>query len=228
LGCGTSREQSRESSRVLETQPEQPAEVEVVSRAKNSSVDVVRRLSLEYTRIAGAQNPNGISIVDDNMTHWSAVLKGPIGSPYEGGRFVLDLIFPPKYPFEPPRVTFRTPVFHPNVSTNGAICMDILKPNGAWSPLMTVDALLVSIQSLLDDPNPSDPLNTEAAALYMQNKRLYDVRARRETEQHARSNLIPDLEREDPFAYLQQSSKGKVISEDDAYELAIHNSRRTT
>jgi ubiquitin-conjugating enzyme E2 D/E len=200
----------------------------VISRARNSTVEVVRRLSLEYSKIANGKNANQIGIVEDNMTHWSAVLEGPAGSPYESGRFVLDLIFPPRYPFEPPKVTFRTPIFHPNVSTNGAICADILKPNGAWSPLMTVESLLVSIQSLLDDPNPSDPLNTEAATLFLQNRRLYDIKARRETETHAKTTCVPIPNREDPFAYLQQSSKGQVISEDDAYELAIRNSKRTT
>ena len=228
MGCGASRESASETSRVEEIQPLDKPVAEVIARAENSSVEVVRRLSLEYSKISSGRNTNRVAIVDDNMTHWSALIEGPIGSPYETGKFVVDLIFPPRYPFDPPRVTFRTPVFHPNVSSNGAICMDILKPNGAWSPLMTVDALLVSIQSLLDDPNPSDPLNTEAAALFMQNRRLYDVRARQETELHAKSNLLPLQEREDPFAYLQQSSKGKVLSEDDAYELAIHNSKRTT
>ena len=191
-------------------------------------MEAVRRLSIEYAEVAQGKNKNHVQIIDDNMTHWSATIPGPRGSPYETGRFVVDMIFPPKYPFEPPKVTFRTPVFHPNVSTNGAICMDILKPNGAWSPLMTVDSLLVSIQSLLDDPNPADPLNNDAASLYLQSRRSYDIKARQETELHATASQISEKEREDPFAYLQQSSRGGVISEDDAFELAIHNSTRTS
>lgn len=222
----SSTENADESDRLhSETRPN---EVDIISRARTSSVEAVRRLSIEYAEVAQGKNKNHVQIIDDNMTHWSATIPGPSGSPYETGRFVVDMIFPPKYPFEPPKVTFRTPVFHPNVSTNGAICMDILKPNGAWSPLMTVDSLLVSIQSLLDDPNPADPLNNDAASLYLQSRRLYDIKARQETELHATASLFSEKEREDPFAYLQQSSRGGVISEDDAFELAIHNSTRTS
>ena len=229
MGCGSSRT-STDKDAVSEESPKEASLREmpkdVIARARDSSVEIIRRLSMEYTRISEAQKRFSVEIVDDNMTHWTSIIEGPTGSPYESGRFVLDLVFPSKYPFEPPKVTFRTPVFHPNVSTSGAICMDILKPNGAWSPLMTVESLLVSIQSLLDDPNPSDPLNSEAADLYVNNRRMYEVTARRETSIHAHGLPRREKGREDPFAYLQESSGGQVISEDDAFELAVHYSKR--
>ena len=92
------------------------------------------------------------------MMNWTGVIAGPVESVYAQAMFVLDIVFPIEYPFSPPRVIFRTPIFHPNIATNGAVCLDILKPGG-WSPLITIESLLLSIQSLLDDPNPDDPLN---------------------------------------------------------------------
>ena len=90
---------------------------------------------------------------DDNMYDWVATVRGPDGSPYENGTFFLDIHFPTDYPFKPPKVTFRTRVYHCNVSSNGQICLDILKDN--WSPALTVSKVLLSIASLLTDANPS-------------------------------------------------------------------------
>jgi ubiquitin-conjugating enzyme E2 D/E len=92
----------------------------------------------------------------DDLFAWTATLVGPKDSPYEGGIFFLDVHFPVDYPFKPPKVTFVTRVYHPNVSSNGSICLDILKD--AWSPALTISRVLLSISSLLTDPNPDDPL----------------------------------------------------------------------
>jgi ubiquitin-conjugating enzyme E2 D/E len=89
---------------------------------------------------------------DDNMYDWVATLRGPDGSPYENGTFFLDIQFPQDYPFKPPKVTFRTRVYHCNVTSSGQICLDILKDN--WSPALTVSKVLLSIASLLTDANP--------------------------------------------------------------------------
>ena len=81
---------------------------------------------------------------------------GPDDSPYSGGVYFLNIHFPTDYPFKPPKVTFATRIYHPNINENGSICLDVL--NKAWSPALTISKLLLSISSLLCDANPDDPL----------------------------------------------------------------------
>ncbi|CAI0546348.1 unnamed protein product [Linum tenue] len=74
--------------------------------------------------------------VAEDMFHWQATIMGPPDSPYSGGVFLVTIHFPPDYPFKPPKVAFRTKVFHPNINSNGSICLDILKEQ--WSPALTI------------------------------------------------------------------------------------------
>ena len=85
-----------------------------------------------------------------------ATILGPTDSPFEGGVFFLNIHFPTDYPFKPPKFAFTTRIYHPNINSNGAICLDILRSQ--WSPALTVAKVLLSICSLLCDPNPDDPL----------------------------------------------------------------------
>ena len=88
---------------------------------------------------------------DENMTTWTATIEGPTDTPYANLTFKLSMAFGAKYPFEPPTVLFKTPIYHPNVDFSGRICLDILKDK--WSALMSVGSVLVSLQSLLGEPN---------------------------------------------------------------------------
>jgi len=121
--------------------------------------------------------------VGDDMFHWKAILMGPPDSPYEGGVFHLDIHFPTDYPFKPPKVAFTTKIYHPNINSNGVICLDILK--NQWSPALTISKVLLSISSLLCDPNPDDPLVPEIANLCKTNKVLYEQNAKKWTKQYA-------------------------------------------
>ena len=93
--------------------------------------------------------------VGDDMFHWQATIMGPSDSPFAGGVFLVSIHFPPDYPFKPPKVSFRTKVFHPNINSNGSICLDILKEQ--WSPALTISKVLLSICSLLTDPTRMIP-----------------------------------------------------------------------
>ena len=98
---------------------------------------------------------------EKDLYSWQATIIGPEGSPYQGGLFFLDIKFSFDYPFTPPKCTFKTKVYHPNINSNGGICLDILK--NQWSPALTITKVLLSISSLLSDPNPDDPLVGEIA-----------------------------------------------------------------
>lgn len=100
----------------------------------------------------------------------------PEGTPFEDGTFKLLLSFDDTYPSKPPKVRFLSKMFHPNVYADGQLCLDILQ--NKWSPSYDVAAVLVSIQSLLDDPEVSSPANPRAAALYTENRREYTQRVR--------------------------------------------------
>ena len=121
--------------------------------------------------------------VDDNLYHWIGSIIGPSDSPYSGGLFKLDIIFPQNYPFKPPKVKFATPIYHPNINRHGNICLDTLTSN--WSPALTIIKVLLSISSLLTDPNPDDPLDKNIADLYCNNYELFEQNARNYTIRYA-------------------------------------------
>lgn len=85
----------------------------------------------------------------------------------EGLTFKLSFNFPSNYPYSPPTVMFTTPMFHPNVDMAGRICLDILKDK--WSAVYNVQSILLSLQSLLGEPNTKSPLNGQAAELWDKN-----------------------------------------------------------
>jgi ubiquitin-protein ligase len=111
------------------------------------------------------------------------VIFGPDDSPYSGGVYKLKILFPTEYPFKCPNVTFLTKIYHPNISESGVICLDILKTN--WSPALTVTKVLLSICSLLTDPNPKDPLVPAIADLYTNDRQQYEENARSWTMKYA-------------------------------------------
>ena len=120
---------------------------------------------------------------DGDIYTWEAVIYGSSGSVYEGGIFNLIIEFPQNYPFKPPKVKFTTKIYHPNINMGGGICLDILKDN--WSPALTISKVLISICSLLTDPNPDDPLVPEIADMYVKNRLRYDLTAREWTNRFA-------------------------------------------
>lgn len=122
--------------------------------------------------------PYGISAApsETDIMNWRAVIIGPDASAYEGGTFKLSLEFTRDYPNKPPNVKFISKIYHPNVYENGSICLDILQ--NQWTPMYDIGAILTSIQSLLTDPNPESPANTEAAKMYQVCIYIYILSAR--------------------------------------------------
>jgi len=146
--------------------------------------------------------------VGDDLFHWQATIMGPPESPYQGGVFFLTIHFPTDYPFKPPKgktqcynllwylnfeknvlisrnfsVAFTTRIYHPNINSNGSICLDILRSQ--WSPALTISKVLLSICSLLCDPNPDDPLVPEIARIFKTDREKYTDLAREWTRKYA-------------------------------------------
>jgi|EP00942_MAST-04A_sp_MAST-4A-sp1_P005394 ubiquitin-conjugating enzyme E2 C len=100
----------------------------------------------------------------DNLFEWVGTIVGANGTVYEGLTYKLSLKFPADYPYSAPTIKFTTPCFHPNVDQYGNICLDILKEK--WSAAYSVSTILVSLRSLLGEPNNDSPLNGYAAQIW--------------------------------------------------------------
>jgi ubiquitin-conjugating enzyme E2 D/E len=144
----------------------------------------IKRLRSELIEITN-NSPYGITagpVDDSNIFEWLSTLIGPKGTPYEDALFNLKIIFPKDYPFHPPKIIFITPIYHCNINKKGEICLDILKDN--WSPALTIDKVLLSISSLLAEPNPDDPLCPDISHLYKTNRIQHDLNARNSVKLH--------------------------------------------
>lgn len=138
----------------------------------NSAHAVTKRLQADLVDLMKNKTP-GISAfpVPGSLFKWKATIAGVAGTAYEGLSYKLDIAFSDEYPFKPPKVVFVTPCFHPNIDQVGNICLDILKDK--WSAVYSVGSILLSVQSLLGEPNDASPLNQHAAELWKHNRAEY-------------------------------------------------------
>lgn len=144
---------------------------------------------------------------EDDLFLWEALIQGPEGTPFEGGIFPAELKFPRDYPLNPPKMKFLGEIWHPNgmryshdhesrprlnmyiVYTTGEVCISILHPPGddpnhyesaseRWSPIQSVEKILISVMSMLAEPNDESPANVEAAKMWRDRRPEFERRVR--------------------------------------------------
>jgi ubiquitin-conjugating enzyme E2 D/E len=114
-----------------------------------------------------------VEINDEDMYGEHCVyIKGPADTPYEKGVFKVSIIMPSDYPYKPPKMLFKTRIYHPNISQDGSICIDILKDQ--WSAALRLNSVILSLSDLIANPNPNDPLVPQVAHEYSNNKEQYN------------------------------------------------------
>jgi len=143
-----------------------------------------KRLAQEFREVTvnGADCLVAGPVSPDNLFEWEALIEGPEGTPYEGGLFAARIVFPQDYPLSPPTMTFTSAMWHPNVYTNGDVCCSILhSPNDPhyahyelaseqWSPVQSLEKILLSVISMLAEPNDQSPANVDAAKQWRQDR----------------------------------------------------------
>lgn len=165
-----------------------PPQAASEASATTLSIPGKARLTRELQRLK-TDPPPGIAAYlesDDNLSAWRAEIVGPPDSPFEDGVFELSIKFPSRYPMEPPncRFTSRPAPFHPNIDANGRICLDTLKspPAGTWSPAVSLSSLLLSLRSLLGEPNPDDGLVADISQQYRLHPEQWRTEAKKQTK----------------------------------------------
>jgi ubiquitin-conjugating enzyme E2 G2 len=145
-----------------------------------------KRLMLEAKQMT-IKPPDGVIaglVSEDNPYQWETLLMGPDDTPFEGGCFRAILDFPRTYPMNPPTMRFTTPMWHPNIYKDGKVCISILhapghdptgydNPEEQWSPMQSTEKVILSVMSMLADPNDESPANVDAAKMWRTNREEY-------------------------------------------------------
>lgn len=152
---------------------------------ENLTPNVIRMVTKELAELE-KNPPEGIRVTlnDSDVTDIHAIIDGPEETPYSGGAFEVKLILNRNFPQEPPKGYFVTKIFHPNVSSQGEICVNTLKRD--WQPSYGIQHILLTIKCLLIVPNPESALNEEAGKLLLEHYDDYFSRAKMFTDIHAR------------------------------------------
>ncbi|KAA1477033.1 hypothetical protein DENSPDRAFT_844184 [Dentipellis sp. KUC8613] len=154
----------------------------------------------------------------ENPFMWKARIPGPEGSVYEGGVFDVEVQLAHDYPFSAPKVLFLTRIYHMNISDRGNVCIDILKHN--WSPALSIFKVILSLSSLLTDPNPSDPLVPSIASEYLRRRTTHDQTAREWTRLYAKPAT--------PTPAAPPPSEAAITSVPEVIELDVSSSRASS
>jgi len=179
-----------------------PEEQKAQAMKKNKNPPKDAKQNAQYGKLLLARqlkqlqkNSDGFSVglVDDkNLYEWQVIVEGPTDTLYEGGYFQANLKFPPEFPSKPPTMIFTTPGFwHPNVYKDGKVCISILHEakedafnqresiDEKWRPILSIEAVIVSVMSMLSEPNFGSPANIDASVMWKKEPEVYKKKIRR-------------------------------------------------
>ena len=144
-----------------------------------------RRLQKELGDIqnAGLKSFRDITVDETNILQWTGLIV-PDCAPYNKGAFRIDLEFPPEYPFKPPKITFRTKIYHPNVDEKGQVCLSIVAVEN-WKPATKTDQVIEALVKMINQPEPDHPLRGDLAEEYMKDRKKFMKNAEDFTKIHA-------------------------------------------
>jgi ubiquitin-protein ligase len=145
------------------------------------------RILSEYKKyLKNIPNEYSLEMNNKNIYEWTGILYGPQDSPYENGIFRFKINFPKEYPNKPPEFKFLQPIFHPNIYVDGKVCISILhqgadqfgyeKLNERWNPTHSAYSVIISIINMLAEPNDESPANVDAAVLWRNNKKEFNLK----------------------------------------------------
>lgn len=181
----------------------------MTSPKRRIETDVMKMLMSDYE----------VNLVNDSMQEFYVMFNGPEETAFAGGVWKIHVELPDQYPYKSPSIGFMNKIFHPNIDEmSGSVCLDVI--NQTWSPMFDMINIFESfLPQLLRYPNPSDPLNGEAAALLMREPKSYEAKVRdyvkRYASKEAAAAAAATEEDEEDDEDAEMSSVGS-ISEDEA------------
>jgi len=148
-----------------------------------------RRLNKELSDIRGATTPGKTKVFQDirvdesNILQWQGLICTD-QPPYNKGAFKIEINFPAEYPFKPPKITFKTKIYHPNIDEKGQVCLPIISPEN-WKPATKTDQVIQALAALINDPEPEHPLRADVAEEYSKDRKKFMKSAEEFTKKHA-------------------------------------------
>lgn len=172
------------------------------SPKRRIETDVMKMLMSDYE----------VTLVNDNMQEFYVRFKGPEETPFQGGHWKIHVELPDQYPYKSPSIGFVNRIFHPNIDElSGSVCLDVI--NQTWSPMYDmINIFEVFLPQLLRYPNPSDPLNGEAAAMLMREPKSYEIKVKEYVAKYASKDAVDDAG-EDTESEDELSSAGSYESD---------------
>jgi ubiquitin-conjugating enzyme E2 L3 len=144
-----------------------------------------RRLQKELAdmRASGLKSFRDIEVDDRNILIWSGSIC-PDNPPYNKGAFRIEIVFPAEYPFKPPKIAFKTKIYHPNIDEKGQVCLPIISAEN-WKPATKTDQVIQALVQLVNEPEPEHPLRAELAEEYLKDRKKFMKNAEEFTRKHS-------------------------------------------
>uniref|UniRef100_A0A2K6GR92 E2 ubiquitin-conjugating enzyme n=1 Tax=Propithecus coquereli TaxID=379532 RepID=A0A2K6GR92_PROCO len=147
-----------------------------------------RPQELEEIRKCGMKNFRNIQVDEANLLTWQGLIV-PDNPPYDKGAFRIEINFPAEYPFKPPKITFKTKIYHPNIDEKGQVCLPVISAEN-WKPATKTDQVIQSLIALVNDPQPEHPLRADLAEEYSKDRKKFCKNAEEFTKKYGEKRPV--------------------------------------